>query len=202
MTLYEKIKKLCEDRGFAISNISKHIPNLSVSMPSINGWKNGSKPRADKLHIMSEYFGVPIEYFTDDTEENSKYVKIPVYGQIAAGIPFEAIQEILDYEEIPRALLRGGEYFALQVRGDSMQPRICSGDVVILRKQEECESGDIAAVMINGNEATLKKVIYRSNGISLIPLNPAYQTQNYSYEDIIRLPVKIIGVAKEIRGKL
>ena len=177
-----------------------YIPRLNVTRASISGWKYGSKPRPEKLQLIADYFNVPVDYLSD--EEDNCAVQVPVYGTIAAGIPIEAIQDIVDYEEIPAAMARSGEYFALQVHGNSMEPRIFSGDVVILRKQDTCDSGQIAAVIVNGNEATLKKVIYRNNGISLIPFNPSYPIQNYTNDDITRLNIHIIGVAKEIRGKL
>ena len=86
-------------------------------------------------------------------------VRIPVLGEIVAGLPIDAYQEILDYEEIPAALASQGEFFALKVKGDSMSPRIADGDVVICKQQSDIESGDIAVVTINGDTATLKKVV-------------------------------------------
>lgn len=200
LSFYEKLRIMCEKKGFSVSNLPQYIPELNITKASISGWKHGSTPRPRIVELIAEYFNVPIEYLTEDKENTP--VKVPVYGTIAAGIPIEAIQDIVDYEELPSAMAKGGEYFALQVRGNSMEPRICSGDVVILRKQDSCDSGQIAAVIVNGNEATLKKVIYRNNGISLIPFNPSYPIQNYTNDDVSRLNIHIIGVAKEIRGKL
>jgi len=129
-------------------------------------------------------------------------VKIPVYGQIAAGVPIEAIEDIIDYEEIPAEMAKDGEYIALMIKGDSMEPRLQTGDVVIIRKQETVDSGQIAAVMINGNEATLKKVILRTGGITLVPLNPKYEPMVYSNEQVKNLPIIIIGRVVEARCKL
>jgi transcriptional regulator with XRE-family HTH domain len=66
MTIYEKIKQLCENEGFAISSISDKIPGLNINKSSTTGWKNGAKPRADKIKIISDYFGVPISYFSEE----------------------------------------------------------------------------------------------------------------------------------------
>lgn len=85
-------------------------------------------------------------------------VRIPVLGRVVAGIPIEAVEEILDYEEITPELAATGEFFALKIRGHSMEPRMMEGDVVIVRKQEDVESGDVAIVLVNGNEATVKRV--------------------------------------------
>ena len=89
---------------------------------------------------------------------------IPVLGSVPAGIPIEAIQDIIDYEEISDEMARGGEYFALRVKGASMEPRIREGDIVIIRKQEEIANGEIAVVMVNGNDATIKKFYKDENG--------------------------------------
>lgn len=128
-------------------------------------------------------------------------IQIPVLGTIPAGIPIEAIEEILDYEEIPQSMAQKGDFFGLKVRGDSMAPRIQNGDIVIVRKQETAESGDICVVMVNGFDATLKQIKRDYNGISLVPFNPDYKPMFYSNKDIEELPIKIIGKVVELRGK-
>ena len=85
-------------------------------------------------------------------------VRIPVLGRVVAGIPLEAITDIIDYEEIPAQMAKSGTYFALQVKGRSMEPTLHEGDVVIVRQQPEVENGEIAIVLVNGNDATVKEV--------------------------------------------
>jgi len=75
MTTYEKIKELCENAGFSISSISKKIPGLSINKASITGWKNGSKPRPDKIKAIADYFGVTVEYLTNDEEVSVQTVQ-------------------------------------------------------------------------------------------------------------------------------
>lgn len=75
MTLYEKVKNLCEKEGFEISNIGENIPNLTISKASVAGWKKGSKPRADKIKLIAEYFGVDTEYLTDDSITSPQYIR-------------------------------------------------------------------------------------------------------------------------------
>ncbi|MEG1413499.1 MAG: S24 family peptidase, partial [Acidaminococcaceae bacterium] len=129
-------------------------------------------------------------------------VKIPVLGRVVAGVPLEAITDILDYEEISVDMARTGEFFALQIKGDSMTPRICEGDVVIVRKQPTVDSGSLAIVLINGEDATLKQVIVRPDGIMLQAFNPAvYPTHFYTCADIKKLPVTILGKVVELRGR-
>ena len=96
---------------------------------------------------------------------------------------------------------RSGEYFALEIKGVSMSPRMESGDVVVVKKQPNIESGEIAIVAINGDEATCKKVKYYHDGMEIIPLNPSYKPQFFSYEEVQTLPVTIIGKVVELRAK-
>ena len=98
-------------------------------------------------------------------------------------------------------LEHGEEYFALQVKGDSMQPKMDAGDVVIVRKQSDVGHGDTAIVLVNGSEATIKRVLKQEAGIMLAPNNPAYETKFYSNKEIADLPVVILGKVVELRAK-
>lgn len=127
-------------------------------------------------------------------------IRIPVLGTIPAGVPIEAIEDINGYEDIPAEWANGGnEFFGLVVKGDSMEPKYLGGDVVIVRKQTDCENGQNCVVLVNGNEATLKKVIKHSNGITLQPINTKYEPVFYSQKEIASLPVTILGVIVQIR---
>ena len=129
-------------------------------------------------------------------------VRIPVLGNVAAGIPLEAIEDIIDYEEIPEQMARDGfEYFALQIKGNSMLPRFTPGDVVIVRLQDDVDNGDIAIVMVNGDEATCKKIKKTPEGVMLISTNPDYEPMFYSNQEIADLPVRIWGKVVELRAK-
>ena len=116
----------------------------------------------------------------------------------------DAIEDILDWEEVPASWGSGGrEYFGLRVKGDSMYPKYLEGDTVILRKQPTCDSGDDCAVLVNGDAATLKQVILREDGaVELRPANPAYPPRTYSPAEIESLPVQVIGVVVELRRKI
>ena len=126
---------------------------------------------------------------------------IPVLGKVVAGIPLDAIEDIIDYEEIPLSMAKSGEFFALQIKGDSMEPKFSEGDVVIVRKQDDVDSGSIAIILVNGNEATIKRVKKFDGGINLVPTNPAYDVLTYTNEQIENLPVRIIGKVVELRAK-
>ena len=107
---------------------------------------------------------------THSTFSSRKAVEIKVLGRVAAGIPLEAIEDVIDTEEIPQSLAKTGEFFGLQIHGDSMEPRMCEGDVVIVRQQDDAESGDIVIAMINGHDATCKRLMKYTGGISLLSL--------------------------------
>ena len=136
----------------------------------------------------------------NNTTSNSAIVFI--YGSIPAGIPMECIEDIIDTEEIPVDMLKGSkQYFGLKVKGNSMEPEYLDGDTLILEKADNCESGDDAVIMVNGNDGTFKRVFKNENGIILQPLNPSYSPMVYSNEQIEKLPVRIIGIVEEIRRK-
>lgn len=138
---------------------------------------------------------------TKALKESKKGVSIKVLGRVAAGVPIEAVEDIIDTEEITEELAKTGEFFGLQLHGNSVEPRMCEGDVVIVRKQDDAESGDIVIAMINGDDATCKRLRKYRDGIELISNNPSYEPMFFSNQDIQEKPVKIIGKVVELRGK-
>lgn len=138
-----------------------------------------------------------------NTSTSTSTAVVLVYGTIPAGIPMECIEDVLDTEEIPASMLKGGkQYFGLKVKGNSMFPAYLNGDTVIFEKVDDCESGQDCVVMVNGNDGTFKRVLKNENGIILQPLNSEYEPLVFTNEQINNLPVKIIGIAKEIRRKI
>jgi len=127
--------------------------------------------------------------------------EIPVLGRVAAGIPINAVTEIIDTEEISEEMARTGEYFGLKIKGDSMEPRIYDGDVVIVRQQDDAESGDIVIAMVNGDDATCKRLIKYSTSIALISLNSKYEPMLFTDKEVLEKPVRVIGKVVELRGK-
>lgn len=188
-------------RGIDQSDI---VNGLDITASTVSDWVNGKKyPRVDSMQLLAEFLGVVLSDLTSDSNDKTvKSVRIPVLGTIPAGIPIEAIEDVIDWEEIPIEMTKGGkEYFALKIRGDSMYPRYEDEDVVIFRKQDTCENGQDCAVMVNGNDATFKRVRLSEKGVTLQPLNPKYDPKVYSNDDVMNLPVRVIGVAVELRRK-
>jgi repressor LexA len=117
-------------------------------------------------------------------------------------MPIEAVEDIEDYEEIPEAMAARGDFFALRIQGKSMEPKFSDGDVVIVRKQDDIDSGEIGVVIVNGSDATVKKVMKQENGIMLVATNQVvYPPKYYDRKAIEELPVRIIGRVVELRAK-
>lgn len=177
---------------------------LKIPMPTFSDWINAKTyPRIDKIELMANFFGISKSDLVEKRQAGTilKGIKIPVLGQVAAGVPIEAIEYVIDYEEIPVEWTKTGEYFGLKIKGDSMSPRILDGDVVIVRKQSTCDSSDIAVILVDGEDATVKKVQISNGGIMLIPLNPVYEPKFFDRQTVLNLPVTIIGKVVELRGK-
>ncbi|MDY6038276.1 MAG: XRE family transcriptional regulator [Eubacterium sp.] len=129
-------------------------------------------------------------------------VRIPVLGMVHAGYPTDAIEDILDWEEITSDMASRGEIMALQIKGDCMEPKFSEGDVVIVLCQSHVETGDIAIIMVNHDEAEMRKIKrFEDGSINLIPLNPAYQVKSYSPKEIEELPIHVLGKVIELRCK-
>lgn len=195
MDLYQKSRSdICKDLGFAYTTFTS--------------WETGvNYPRIDKIEMMADYFHIEksdlIEDKTDKPSSPTKGIRIPVLGKVAAGIPIEAITDIEDWEEIPQSMAKTGEYFALKIAGKSMEPRMMDGDVVIVRRQPDVDSGDIAVVLVNGNDATVKQISKSDAGLTLIGWNlSVYTPRTYNKKECKELPVTILGKVVEIRGKL
>lgn len=202
---WEKVNKLCEEKGIAVSEMCRQ---LKMSNSIATEWKlRGASPRASTKKKIADFFRVDVSFFDEPNVQNfpleRSVVQIKVYGTIPAGIPVEAVEDIIDTEEIPASWLSGDrEYFALQVRGDSMYPQYLEGDVVIFLKTDTCETGDDCVVYVNGQDATLKRIKrYEDGSLSLCPLNTSYSPCTFTAQQVRELPVTIGGVAVELRRK-
>ncbi len=203
MNIGDRIRIKREELGYTQEELAKKIGYKSRS--SVNKIEKSRILSNKKVELFAKVLNVSPSYLmgwdTDFNNEKSKGVKIPVLGTVAAGIPIEAIEDILDYEEISEDMARKGDYFALKINGNSMFPRICNNDVVIVRQQSDIESGDIAIVLVNGDNATCKKLLKKETGLMLMPLNREYEPTFFDWKEVEELPVKVIGKVVELRGK-
>lgn len=205
MTTNELLKSKRKELKLTMKQVADFV---GVSEATVSRWESGNIANMgrDKIALLSQILkitpGAIAGYDLYQKEFNKKTgVKIPVLGLVRAGIPMDAVEYIIDYEEIGEDMARQGEFFGLQIKGDSMEPKISEGDVVIVRKQPDVESGEIAIVLVNGDEATIKKVQKFNGGINLIPSNPAYDVITYTNEQIEKLPVRVLGKVVELRAK-
>lgn len=180
---------------------------IGVTQNGLSNWETG-RNRVDlvTLQRLADLYGVTTDYLLGkDDQPNPVVLRVPVFRKVPAGIPLEAIEDVVDWEELPQSMAKGGrEYFALQVVGDSMWPDYLERDVVIVRKTEICTSGDVCVVYVNGYDATLKQVkLDEARGsLTIIPRNPSYPPRTYTRQEIRELPVTIAGVVVELRRKI
>lgn len=131
--------------------------------------------------------------------------KIPILGTVKAGYNWLAEENVIGYitdkDTVKDYEKNINQYFALKVIGSSMLPLLSEGDLVIVRNQDDVESGQTAVILINGEEATVKKVIKTNEGIELHAMNPYYPVKKFTFEDMKRIPVKIVGRVKEAKIK-
>jgi len=197
----ELVKKLTEEQGMSMSELARRV---GTAKSAISRYFNGTREFplnkvedfASALHTTPDFL-LGMEY----ESQNQQGLQIPVLGTVLAGIPISAVEDILDYEEIDSSFQSQGEFFALRIKGDSMQPKMDDGDVVIVRQQSDANSGDTVIVLVNGDDATCKKLQKTENGIMLVSTNPNYLPMFYSNEEIATKPVVILGKVVELRCK-
>ena len=200
MNFGTKLKELRKRHKITQEQLAKII---NVERSSIGKYESANTiPSNDTLIKIAKFFNVSSDYLLgNETKTTGKSIQIPVYGNVAAGIPINAIEDIVDVEEITPEMAAKGEYFGLVIKGDSMEPRMTTGDVVIVRSQPTAETGDIAIVMIEGENATCKKIKKTPDGIMLISLNPDYEPMFYTNKQIEQLHITILGKVVELRAK-
>ena len=178
---------------------------LGVTKSAVNAYFMGNKmPRMDRIKKLADHFGCNVSDLVDDKsiEDQVTAVAIPVLGIVPAGVPIEAIQDILGYEEIPKIMADTGEFFCLRVEGNSMYPLLYSGETIVIKKQETADNGDIVVALVDNEETTVKRLKKVSDGIILEAENPEYNSLYFNEKQIQNEKVKIIGKAVESRKKL
>ena len=191
---------------------------VGVDQSTVSLWEKGMDTTVEKAFQVAEALEVPFPEFlgkdlrfdnADFVDITNDTIQIPVYGVIKAGIPVEAQQDILEYVDIPRNWLKGNKtFYGLRISGDSMYPRYSENDIVIFEYNDDYSIANKkdCAVMVNGYDATFKNITITDDGITLVPLNinnsDNYQPTFYSKEQVEKLPVKIVGIAREKRTRL
>lgn len=203
LDLYKNIKRLREEQGLsqdALAKLTGYTDRSSIAKiekGQVDLQQSKIAAFASALCTTSS----DLMGWDEEIPPKRKGFKIPVLGHVAAGVPIEAIEDILDYEEITEELSRTGEFFGLQIKGDSMEPKFSSGDVVIVKVQSDADSGDIVIATVNGSDATCKRLQKYNEGIALIATNPLYEPMRFTDEEIKNTPITIIGRVVELRAK-
>ncbi len=209
------LKEIRKAKGLTLIELADRV---GVSAGTISRWESGeiANMRRDRIALLANALGVqptdlldlhnPIPKTSTDVnflDRIPREIKIPLYGSVAAGEGGFADNHIEDYITVIESDFNDGEYFALRVFGDSMYPKIEEGDIIIVRKAELPVNREICVILVNGDEATVKEVLITSDGITLNAFNRnVYEPHFYSNKEIESLPVKCVGVVKEIRRRL
>lgn len=182
--------------------------SIGVSPQTFNTWCKGiAIPRMGKVQALADYFNINKSDLIEDKKLNIDTVPIessytiPVLGRVAAGYGKEAVEEVIGQIEISPALAAKGDYFGLLIKGDSMIPTLYDGDTVIVQRVDDAESGDLVIALVNGHDATCKRLQKYAEGIALIPQNPVYEPMRFTESEIDTTPVKILGKVIEMRRK-
>ena len=191
-----KSVELHEKTGISESLLSKYLSGNAIA-------------RQRKISLISEAlnvnpvwlmgYDVPMEEMKIDKLGNP-VAEVPLLGTVKAGYNYMAQENWEGMIEIDRNIIKdGSEYFALKIKGDSMAPVIIENDIVIIKKQEDFENGELVVAIINGDEATIKKGRKSENSILLQPLNTAYEPLIFTKEEMKTIPVTIIGIVKQLK---
>ena len=202
--MFRRIEHLVQDRGITAYRLCKSI---GIPQQTYSNWKRGiNKPNATQLKKIADYFGVTMAYLMGDDAElepldpPQDQRRIPILGRVPCGVPVREITDIEGYiyYEPPRPT--SAEFVALRVTGQSMEPEIRDGSVVVIRVCECCDPGDICAVSVDDEGATCKIVKPDGDGgIYLMPINSAYDPMHYTAQEIKDHRVRIIGTVEEVR---
>lgn len=195
----QRLKEIRIKRGLQSKDAAE---GLSVARSTYSEWEKGDKKTFDLELIsrMANFFNVPISYFTGESKDvdinsyDSEVVKIPIIGEVKAGYDLLAEQNITGYSYVAKAMLNGGEYFYLKVYGDSMTGAdIAQGDLLLVRRQPAVDEGQIAVVLLDNSEVTVKRIYYQGEQVILQSENPKYPPRLVNYKDI-----KVHGLVKQI----
>ena len=206
---YQRFEALLKSHGATVYRVAKAT---GISNSTFTDWKNGrSTPKADKLRLIADYFGVTLDSLIGGGESSCDDMRgyrsvvarkmVPIIGEIRAGSPIITNETLLGYElaDIDDA----DDYFYLRICGDSMKNcGMVNGSLVLFRKQQYAEEGDIVACLVGGDSATVKRFSRCKKNIYLLPENEDYSPIKLSTDDFESGEARILGIALEVKIKL
>lgn len=206
---YEKLLNMKNSTSYKVAKATGIAPS------TLSDWKNGrSVPKTDKMKLIADYFGVDVSKLVGDDIDldemtlasekgDAGSVRIPIIGEIRAGRPIITSETLIGHESanVPRGE-DPRDYFYLSVLGDSMKDcGMVSGSLVLFKKQQYAEDGDIVACLVGGDSATVKRFHIKDRRIYLVPENEDYEAIELTPEDFESGEARILGVAKEMKIK-
>ncbi|MGM9551425.1 MAG: LexA family protein [Clostridia bacterium] len=195
----EKLKELRKSHNMSQQKLADL---LGLGQSTIAMWEKGkNNPEHTSLVKIAEIFSVSIDYLTGNKFDKNSF-QIPVLGYVRAGVPTEAVEEVIGFEDIVIPENKKKDFFALRIKGNSMAPRLMEGDTVIVQKQSDFTSGDICVALVGTGDATVKKIIKKESGIILMPLNSDYEPLFFTPQEVENTPVTILGRVTELRAKI
>lgn len=203
-----RLEKAMQMRNLKASELSEkaHIPKSAISQYLSGLYEAKQKSifkLASVLNVSEAWLmgmDVPMEKITKLDKLGNPVAEIPLLGTVKAGYDYMAQENWDGMIEVDKNIIKdGSDYFALKIKGDSMSPVLIEDDIVIIKKQEDFENGDLVVALINGDEATIKKGKKSDNSILLQPLNTNYEPLIFTYDEVKNIPVTIVGIVKQLK---
>lgn len=203
----QRLKKLRKERNLKQDELATI---LGISPSAIGMYERNQREPDDEMKLkIANFFDVSVAYLMNETDikkqndilGHNKNL-LPVLGTVKAGYNALADENIIDYIDPAMNLPDPKNYFGLVVKGDSMAPLFDEGDYLIIHKVDNAfDTNNIGIILIGSEEATIKKVVKTNTGIELHAFNPYYPVKRFTYEEMEKLPVKIVGVVvRQIRN--
>lgn len=201
MTIGNNIKRLRAESGLTQDRLGELV---GVTGKAVCSWELGLKtPRMPVIERLADLFGVSKTEIIEDAKSPpvSPITRVPILGRVAAGSGCLADDNLDGYENVPTDILSTEEeYILLNVKGDSMSPKIEEGDRLLIQLQPSVDSGSYAVVLIDDEDGVVKKVCYSKNRIELISENPYYPPRIFENSEVTR--VRVVGLVKYIFRKV
>ena len=204
-----RLEKAMQMRNLKASELSEkaHIPKSAISQYLSGLYEAKQKSifkLASVLNVSEAWLmgmDVPMEKITKLDKLGNPVTEIPLLGTVKAGYDYMAQENWEGMIEVDKNIIKdGSDYFALKIKGDSMSPVLIEDDIVIIKKQEDFENGDLVVAIINGDEATIKKGRKNDTSIVLQPFNTAdYEPLIFTYDEVKNIPVTIVGIVKQLK---
>ncbi len=207
-TFGNRLQKALEDSNMKQVDL---VEKTGLDKTLINKYLAGlMKAKQDKLTILAEALNVNEVWlmgYDIPKDRNIKLDKlgnpvaeIPLLGTVKAGYDYMAQENWEGMIEVDKDVIKdGADYFALKIKGDSMSPVLIENDIVVIKKQEDFENGDLVVAIINGDEATIKKGRKNDTSIVLQPFNPNYEPLIFTNDEMKTIPVTIVGIVKQLK---